>query len=128
MGNEYHLVKKTKEVVIPSTIQDVITARIDSLPDQAKNVLQTGSVIGREFRHELIKRVRSQQEEDLLSYLSILKDSELLYERGIYPNSSYIFKHALTQEVSYNGLLLRNRKEIHKEMFRTSPNIDMYRR
>ena len=116
IGNEYNLVKKTKELVIPSTIQDVITARIDSLPDQAKNVLQTGSVIGREFRHELIKRVRSQQEEDLLSYLSILKDSELLYERGIYPNSSYIFKHALTQEVSYSGLLLKSRKEIHKEI------------
>jgi class 3 adenylate cyclase/tetratricopeptide (TPR) repeat protein len=116
IGNEYRLVKKTREVVIPSTIQDVITARIDSLPDQAKNILQTGSVLGREFRHELIKRVRFEPEQDLLSYLSILKDSELLYERGIYPNSSYIFKHALTQEVAYNGLLLKNRKEIHRKI------------
>jgi predicted ATPase len=49
----------------------------------------------------------------LLSDLSVLKDSEFLYERGIYPQSSYIFIHALTQEVAYNSLLSKRRKGIH---------------
>ena len=97
----------------PSTIQDVIMARVDSLPVLAKEVLQTGSVIEREFSYKLIKWVTGLQEQKLLSHLSVLKDSELLYERGIYPQSAYIFKHALTQEVAYNSVLVKRRKQIH---------------
>ena len=55
--NKYHLAKDIQEVTIPSTIQDVIMARVDSLPEGAKEVLQTGSAIEREFTYELIKRV-----------------------------------------------------------------------
>lgn len=83
---KYHLAKDLQEVTIPSTIQDVIMARVDSLHEGAKEVLQTGSVIEREFTYGLIKRVTGLPEQELLSNLSILKDSELLYERGIYPN------------------------------------------
>jgi hypothetical protein len=60
-------------------------ARVGSLPEGAKELLQTGSVIEREFSHKLIKRVTSLSQEELLSYLPVLKDAELLYERGIYP-------------------------------------------
>ncbi len=114
--NKCHLAKDIQEVAIPSTIQDVIMARVDSLPEGAKEVLQTGSVIEREFTYELIKRVTGLPEQELLSHLSVLKDSELLYERGIYPESTYIFKHALTQEVAYNSLLKKRRKEVHKKI------------
>jgi tetratricopeptide (TPR) repeat protein len=55
-------------------------------------------------------------EPELLSYVSVLKDSELLYERGIYPQLTYVFKHALTQDVAYNSLLLKRSKEIHQEI------------
>jgi tetratricopeptide (TPR) repeat protein len=55
----------------------------------------------------------------LLSHLAVLKNSELLYERGIYPQSTYIFKHALTQEVAYNSLLLKRRNEIHEKIGET---------
>ena len=109
----YHLVKDFQNISIPATIQDVIMARVDSLPEGAKRLLQIGSVVGRESNHELIRRVTDFPEEELLSYLSSLKDSELIFERGVYPNSTYIFKHALTQEVSYNSLLIKSRKEIH---------------
>ncbi|MBU4427018.1 MAG: AAA family ATPase, partial [Proteobacteria bacterium] len=116
--NKYHLIKDIQSLMIPSTIQDVIMARIDSLPEGAKGVLQTGAVIGRELGYDLIKRVMGLSERELLSHLSGLKDSELLYERGIYPQSTYIFKHALTQEVSYNSLLLKRRKGIHEKIGR----------
>jgi tetratricopeptide (TPR) repeat protein len=111
--NRYHLAKNIKDVIIPSTVQDVIMARVDSLPEEAKGVLQTGSVVGREYSHDLINRVMDSPEQALLSHLSVLKDSELVYERGIYPGSTYVFKHALTQEVAYETLLLQRRKVLH---------------
>jgi class 3 adenylate cyclase/tetratricopeptide (TPR) repeat protein len=114
--NKYHLTKDIREAIIPSTIHDVIMARVDSLTDGAKVLLQTGSVAGREFSHHLIKKVAELAKEELLSHLSVLKDSELLYERGIYPQSNYVFKHALTQEVAYNSLLQKRRAELHEKI------------
>jgi tetratricopeptide (TPR) repeat protein len=112
----YHLAKDVQAVSIPSTIQDVIMARVDRLPEEAKNLLQTGSVIEREFSFKLIKTVSGLSEKELLPQLSILKDSELIFERGIYPESTYVFKHALTQEVVYDSILTRKKKELHNKI------------
>jgi tetratricopeptide (TPR) repeat protein len=112
--SKYRLAKEVQPVSVPSTIQDMIMARVDSLPEGAKEVLQTGSVIEREFTYELIKRVLGLPEQELLSHLSVLKDSELLYERGIYPESTYIFKHALTREVVLDSILTRKRRNLHE--------------
>jgi class 3 adenylate cyclase/tetratricopeptide (TPR) repeat protein len=112
----YQLSKDIQKLAIPSTIQDVIMARVDSLPEGAKEVLQTGSVIEREFSYPLINRVTGLPEKELLSHLSILKDSELLYERGIYPQSNYIFKHAMTREVVYDTILVKRKKRLHEEI------------
>ena len=114
--NTYRLSIDVPHLIIPSTIQDVIMARVDSLPERAKEVLQTGSVIEREFSYPLISRVTDLPEKELLSYLSALKDSELLYERGIYPQSNYIFKHALTREVVYESILAKRKKRLHEEI------------
>ena len=115
-GNTYQLSEDIHQLTVPSTIQDVIMARVDSLPEGAKEVLQTGSVIEREFSHALIKRIMGIPEHELLSNLSTLKDSELLYERGIYPQSNYIFKHALTREVVYDSILAKRKKKLHEEI------------
>jgi len=112
----YQLSKDIHQLTIPSTIQDVIMARVDSLPERAKEVLQTGSAIEREFSYPLINRVTGFPEKELLSHLSVLKDSELLYERGIYPQSNYIFKHALTREVVYDSILAKRKKKLHEEI------------
>ena len=114
--NKYHLAKDIQEVALPSTIQEVIMARVDSLPESAKELLQTGSVIEREFSYELIKRVTNLSQDELLSHLSALKGSELLYERGIYPESTYIFKHALTREVVYDSILTKRKKKVHESV------------
>ena len=116
--NTCHLAKDISDLTIPSTIQDIIMARVDALPDEGKNLLQTVSVYGREFNYNLIKKVTGLNEMELLAQISSLKESELLYERGIYPQSVYIFKHALTQEVAYNSLLLKRRKKIHEQIGR----------
>jgi tetratricopeptide (TPR) repeat protein len=112
----YHLAKDIQAVSIPSTIQDVIMARVDKLPEEAKNLLQTGSVIEREFSYELIKTVSGLPEQELLPQLSILKDSELIFERGIYPDTQYIFKHALTREVVYDSILTRRIEQLHEDI------------
>ncbi|MGD9045735.1 MAG: adenylate/guanylate cyclase domain-containing protein, partial [Desulfobacterales bacterium] len=112
-NNRYHITKDIKEVTIPATVQDIIMARVDSLLEEIKSLLQTASAVGRESSYDLIKQVTGLAEQELLPQLSVLKDSELLYERGIYPQSSYVFKHALTQEVAYNSLLQKRKKEIH---------------
>ncbi len=109
----YALTRDPTDLTIPSTIQDVILARVDALPEGAKEVLQTGSVIEREFSHELIQKVANLPEPDLLTHISALKEAELLYERGVYPNVTYIFKHALTREVIYDSILTKRRKVIH---------------
>jgi tetratricopeptide (TPR) repeat protein len=114
--NTYRFSIDVHHLIIPSTIQDVIMARVDSLPEKAKEVLQRGSVIEREFSYPLISCVTGLPEKELLSYLSTLRDSELLYERGIYPQSNYIFKHALTREVVYDSILAKRKKKLHEEI------------
>jgi class 3 adenylate cyclase/tetratricopeptide (TPR) repeat protein len=115
-NGSYKLTKDLRNISIPSTIQDVIMARVDHLPDGAREVLRIGSAIERDFSHKLIEKVTALPENQLLSYISTLKDSELLYERGIYPNSGYIFKHALTRDVVYDSILMKTRKQTHEKI------------
>ena len=100
-------------ISIPSTIQDMIMARVDSLPNAVKDILQIASGVEREFSYDLIKILADLPEKALLFNLAILKDSELIYERGIYPQSTYIFKHALTREVVYDSILRNRKKKLH---------------
>ncbi len=111
---EYRLADSTRRLALPSTIQDIIMARVDNLPAASKSVLQIGSVIEREFSFELINRMTDAQEKDLLACLSVLTNSELIYERGIYPETTYVFKHALTREVVYDSILSKRLKKIHE--------------
>jgi class 3 adenylate cyclase/tetratricopeptide (TPR) repeat protein len=127
----YHLAKDIDSVAIPSTIQDVILSRVDSLPEAAKEVLQTGSAIEKEFGYELIKAVTDLPEQELLSHLSVLRDAELLYERGIFPQSTYVFKSAITRDVVYDAILNNRKKLLHQkigkaieELYRDS--LDVY--
>jgi len=130
-NNKYHLIKDIQDMAIPATIHDVIMARVDSLHEDTKKLLQTGSAIEREFQYELIKHLTGMSEKELLSNLSILKDAELLYERGIYPETIYIFKHALTREVVYNSILTKQKKRLHGKIGKAieelyKENIDQF--
>jgi len=117
--NQYTIVKDVKEISIPSTIHDVIMSRVDALPQGAKEVLQAGSAIEREFSYDMIQKVTELPERELLSSMSVLKDAELLFERGIYPDSSFIFKHALTRDVVYDSLFAKRKKKLHEEIGNT---------
>jgi predicted ATPase len=110
------IVSDTDNTSVPSTIQDVIMSRVDRLPERAKNLLQTGSAIEREFSLEMIKTVTGLNAEDIISNLSCAKDAELIYERGIYPQTTYIFKHALTRDVIYRSILAKRKMILHGQI------------
>ena len=100
-----------EEIFVPDTVQDVIMARLDRLPEEPRRALQTASVIGREFTARLIDRTAALggRNESLLE----LKSVELIFERSLYPELAYMFKHALTHDVAYTSLLLERRRVLH---------------
>jgi predicted ATPase len=98
--------------MVPTTIHDVVMARIDRLPEQTKRTLQMAAVIGREFPLPLFSAVwrGSGSLEDQLRELARL---EFVYERAETEGSVYVFRHALTQETAYGSLLERHRRIYH---------------
>jgi class 3 adenylate cyclase/tetratricopeptide (TPR) repeat protein len=111
-GDHYVLAKRLDEIFVPDTIQDVIMARIDRLAEAPKKTLQLASVIGREFTRRLVDRL-GEIHERTEEFLRDLKAIELIYEKSLFPELAYMFKHALTHDVAYNSLLVQRRKELH---------------
>jgi hypothetical protein len=101
---------------VPDSVEEVFMARIERLPDGAKSVLQMGAVIGREFRWEVLQAVTGLAEQELLAHLSALTDAELVYVRGLPPQTTYLFKHAFTQATAYRSLLTPRRRDIHRRV------------
>jgi len=114
-NSRYILSTLPSDIQVPSTIQGIIASRLDRLSDEAKEILQVASVIGREFSLRLLQEVTGLSK-PLKSYLLQLQSLEFIYEKSLFPSPEYIFKHALTQEVAYESLLLKRRREIHERI------------
>jgi class 3 adenylate cyclase/tetratricopeptide (TPR) repeat protein len=112
---QYVLSIKVSDIQVPDTIQGIITARIDRLEENLKRIMQVASVIGRDFAFRILQTISGMQEE-IKSALLNLQGLEFIYEKSLFPELEYTFKHALTQEVAYSSLLLRRRKEIHEKI------------
>jgi tetratricopeptide (TPR) repeat protein len=112
-GSASMLIRPIDEIYVPDTVQDVIMARLDRLPEEAKRALQIASVIGHEFTARLLERTAAIPG-GIEEPLEELKAVELIYERALYPELAYMFKHALTRGVAYNSLLTARRKELHR--------------
>jgi predicted ATPase len=95
-------------------VQAILAARIDRLPSDEKDLLQTLAVIGREFPLALVGRLLSTSADELNRMLSDLQLAEFIYEQPAVGDVEYTFKHALTQEVAYNSLLAERRKLLHE--------------
>ena len=100
---------------VPSTIKGVITARLDLLDEDSKRIVREASVIGRVFLYEILKRITDTRDQ-VDQCLRVLERLDLIRTRSFHPELEYIFKHALTHEVIYNGLLLKERREIHEQI------------
>ena len=109
-----HLTKPIGELKIPPTVQAILAARIDRLVSDAKELLQTLSVIGREFPRSLVRVLAPKSDDELNRLLNDLQLGEFIYEQPAVGDTEYIFKHVLTQEVAYNSLLIERRKLLHE--------------
>jgi class 3 adenylate cyclase/tetratricopeptide (TPR) repeat protein len=117
IDHQYVLTRKASEIAVPDTIQGIIAARMDRLDENLKRTMQVASVIGRDFAFRILQTITGMKE-DLKSYLVNLQGLEFIYEKSLFPELEYVFKHALTQEVAYNSLLIKRRKEIHERIGR----------
>ena len=100
------------EHVVPDTVQDVIRARIQRLPDAPRRLLELASVIGREFTRRLIDRLAGASDATERA-LRELKAFELIHETSVFPELAYAFRHALIHDVAYHSLPVERRRELH---------------
>jgi tetratricopeptide (TPR) repeat protein len=108
------MVKPLASIQIPPTVKGILAARIDKLGGADKSLLQTLAVIGKEFPLGLMRRVSGNSDEQLGAMLASLQLGEFIYEQPAFPESDYTFKHALTQEVAYDSMLIERRRQIHE--------------
>src|SRR5437588_296741 len=108
------LTQSPTELKVPPTVQAVLASRIDRLGLREKELLQTLSIIGRQFPLPLIRRVFDCPEIELERMIAILQRGEFIYERPAFPEIEYIFKHELAQEVAYNSVLIERRRMLHE--------------
>jgi len=97
---------------VPVTIQDLLTARIDRLPDPTKRVLQVASVLGREFALPLLEAIAPDGLEPRAEVAALAR-AELVRETALFPEQRYRFVHLLVQQVAYQSLLVKSRAELH---------------
>jgi predicted ATPase/class 3 adenylate cyclase len=112
----YRLVKDPGAIQVPPTVQAILAARIDRLPADDKRLLQTASVIGKDVPWTLLLAVAELSEDDLRRGLARLQAAEFVYEAKLFPDLEYTFKHALTHEVAYGGLLHGRRRVVHGQV------------
>jgi class 3 adenylate cyclase/tetratricopeptide (TPR) repeat protein len=109
----YRLTRSVEQVKISATVQAILVARIDRLAPETKRLLQTAAVIGKDFALPLLVAIADTSEEDVRAELTRLQAAEFLYEVRLFPDLEYTFKHALTHEVAYQGLLHDRQRVLH---------------
>jgi class 3 adenylate cyclase/tetratricopeptide (TPR) repeat protein len=112
----YRLARPLPTVPIPPSLVPLLAARIDRLPQQDKQLLQAAAVIGKNVPAALLALIADLSESDLRMSLARLQAGEFLYERSLFPDLEYTFKHALTHEVAYGSLLKERRRALHSRI------------
>jgi class 3 adenylate cyclase/tetratricopeptide (TPR) repeat protein len=113
-NGEVRVVRSLSQVRLPPTVQGILASRIDRLAVEQKDLLQTMAVIGRESSGALIRKIAAPGDSGLEQMLSVLQAGEFIYEQPAAAEIEYVFKHALTQEVAYNSVLIERRKLLHE--------------
>jgi len=114
-NSHWRATREIEDIAVPDTLAGVITARLDRLGDDSKRVVQTASVIGREFQQDILSQV-SEAPRAVDGALGDLQRRELILEKSPLPERAFLFKHALTHETAYASLLLSKRHELHQRV------------
>ena len=115
VDGQYVLTGTLSSFAIPATLQDSLMARLDRLVT-AKGVAQYAAVIGRQFTYELLSTVSQLDTATLQRELGRLVEVEMVYQRGVPPQATYTFKHALIQDAAYASLLKSTRQQYHQRI------------
>ncbi|MBI3798578.1 MAG: AAA family ATPase [Deltaproteobacteria bacterium] len=115
VDGHYELVGPLQPLAIPSTLQDSLMARLDRLAP-VRELVQLGATLGRGFSYELLHAVSPLDEALLQQGLRQLVEAELIYQHGLPPQATYLFKHALIQDAAYQSLLKSTRQQYHRQI------------
>jgi tetratricopeptide (TPR) repeat protein len=113
--DHYELAGPLPPLAIPTSLHDALMARLDRLAT-VKSVAQLGATPGRQFPYALLRAVAPLDETTLQRALGQLVHAELLYQRGVPPQATYLFKHALIQDAAYQSLLKSTRQQYHQHI------------
>jgi class 3 adenylate cyclase/tetratricopeptide (TPR) repeat protein len=114
-NGHWRITKSISEADVSSSIHGLISGRLDRLDKETKRILQEASVIGRAFLYEILIKI-TELKDFIDGGLSTLERLDLIRTRALQPDLEYMFKHPLTQEVVYNGVLKKERQEIHEQI------------
>jgi class 3 adenylate cyclase/tetratricopeptide (TPR) repeat protein len=114
-NGSWKITKPINESEISSTIHGLISGRLDRLETHTKRIVQEASVIGRAFLYDILRKV-TELDDRIDRSLNTLERLDLIRTRSVEPDVEYMFKHPLTQEVVYNGLLKKDRQGIHEQI------------
>ncbi len=101
--------------IVPGTLQDLIMARVDRLPEGPRTMLQVASVIGRRFSPNLVRAVL-ELNGHMAHYLRDLEAQELIFPEEAERREEYLFKHVLIQAAIYESLLTARRESLHQQV------------
>ena len=121
-GDRWRATRDLTDLAIPETLEGVLLARIDRLQEDVRRTLQMASVIGRSFLYRLLEAIAT-AEQQLDQQLAQLQRVDLVREKNRLPELEYIFKHSLTQEATYNSLLMEQRREFHRRVGEALENL-----
>ena len=110
----WYATRDVSDIPIPDTLHGALSARIDRLEPEPRRVLQLAAVIGRIFSYPVLSAISDDSPLD--AHLVVLQRAQLIRERARVPEREYIFKHHLTQEAAYSGLLKRERRAYHRQV------------
>jgi predicted ATPase len=106
-------------LAVPATLNASLMARLDRLGPVARETAQVGAAIGREFTYGLVQAVANRDDDALRAALDQLVDAGLIFRRGLLPDATFLFKHALVQDAAYGSLLKSRRQHLHSRIART---------
>jgi class 3 adenylate cyclase/tetratricopeptide (TPR) repeat protein len=109
----YRQARKVEALQIPPTVQAILAARIDRLPDGAKRLLQSAAVVGMDVPLVLLQEIADEGDVDVSGQLAVLQAGEFLYESRLFPDFEYTFRHVLTHDVAYGSLSQARRRALH---------------
>lgn len=112
----HRLTRPVEEIQIPDTVQEVIAARLDRLGPDAKRVLQVAAVLGRQFRRDRLVELLAADGIDVGSALDELERRGVVHRKNLFTADEFRFGESLTQEVAYESLLLKQRRQLHERI------------